>query len=216
MVNWTEIDTVLLDMDGTLLDLNFDNYFWMDYLPRRYSELRGGALPAVRAELQALSDSLHGHLNWYCLEHWSTVLDLDILSLKREVAHMIRFRADSEAFLRFLRDEGKRAVLVTNAHPSALALKAEASGLAQHLDASYSSHTFGLAKENPGFWERLRVAGDFDYERCLFIDDSLNVLRRARDEGRLDVLQVLQPDSSQPPRQADEFRGFNHFIELMS
>jgi putative hydrolase of the HAD superfamily len=216
MVNWAEIDTVLLDMDGTLLDLNFDNYFWMDYLPRRYSELRGTELSVVRTELQTLSDSLHGHLNWYCLEHWSTALDLDILSLKREVAHMIRFRADSEAFLRFLRKEGKRVVLVTNAHPAALALKAEASGLGLHLDASYSSHTFGLAKENPGFWERLRAAGDFDYGRCLFIDDSLNVLRRARDEGPLDVLQVLQPDSSQPPRVADEFRGFNHFAELMS
>ena len=27
-VDWTEVDHVLLDMDGTLLDLAFDNDFW--------------------------------------------------------------------------------------------------------------------------------------------------------------------------------------------
>ena len=26
MINWQQIDTVFLDMDGTLLDLHFDNY----------------------------------------------------------------------------------------------------------------------------------------------------------------------------------------------
>ncbi|MES2603321.1 MAG: haloacid dehalogenase, partial [Pseudomonadota bacterium] len=26
MVNWSAIDTVLFDMDGTLLDLRFDNF----------------------------------------------------------------------------------------------------------------------------------------------------------------------------------------------
>jgi HAD superfamily hydrolase (TIGR01509 family) len=215
MVNWTEIDTVLLDMDGTLLDLHFDNYFWMDHLPRRYSEMRGTPLDDARTQLQALSESLMGHLHWYCIDHWNAALDLDIINLKREVAHLIRFRADSEAFLRFLRASGKRTVLVTNAHPSTLALKLEISGLGEHLDAHYSSHPFGLAKENPGFWDALRVQGDFDYDRCLFIDDSLNVLQRAQREGPRAVLQVLQPDSSQPPRIADEFRGFTHFAELM-
>lgn len=216
MVNWTEIDTVLLDMDGTLLDLHFDNYFWMHYLPRRYSELRGMSLSEAHAAVQELSDSLYGHLLWYCVDHWSETLDLDILGLKREVAHLIRFRADSEAFLHFLREQGKRAILVTNAHPSTMALKLETSGLHQHLDAHYSSHSFGLAKENPGFWDKLGAACDFDYGRCLFIDDSPNVLQRALHEGPRTVLQVLQPDSSQPPRRSESFLGFTNFAELMS
>ena len=32
-INWKEVKTVLLDMDGTLLDLYFDYYFWQEYLP---------------------------------------------------------------------------------------------------------------------------------------------------------------------------------------
>ena len=37
MIDWSCIDTVLLDMDGTLLDLHFDNFFWSEHLPRTYA-----------------------------------------------------------------------------------------------------------------------------------------------------------------------------------
>jgi len=215
MVNWPEIDTVLLDMDGTLLDLHFDNHFWLEHLPARYAALKDLPLEEARTHLEALSDSLQGHLLWYCLDHWSECLAVDILDLKREVAHLIRFRADSQAFLQFLRQQEKRIVLVTNAHPTTLTLKLEASGLDLHLDEHYSTHTFGLAKENHGFWEQLQKAGNFDYQRCLFIDDSLSVLRRARAEGLPHTLQVLQPDSSQPVREISEFPGFTRFAELI-
>ena len=39
-------------MDGTLLDLNFDNVFWREIVPRRYASLRG---MSVRAAQQALA-----------------------------------------------------------------------------------------------------------------------------------------------------------------
>ena len=38
MIEWQNIDTVLLDMDGTLLDLHFDNYFWQQHLPLKFPE----------------------------------------------------------------------------------------------------------------------------------------------------------------------------------
>ena len=37
--DWRAIDTVLLDMDGTLLDLRFDNYFWLELVPRKYGAM---------------------------------------------------------------------------------------------------------------------------------------------------------------------------------
>lgn len=215
MVNWSRIDTVLLDMDGTLLDLHFDNYFWLEFLPGKYATHHGCDLPSASRFLTDLSDSLHGTLEWYCLDHWSDRLQMDVEALKLELRHLIRFRPGTREFLAFLAARGKRALLVTNAHPKALKLKLQASGLGLHLAQHVSSHDLQLAKENAGFWLRLKEEQGLDFERCLFIDDSLSVLRRARAEGVAHTLQVLQPDMTQPPRAASEFPGLLHFDELM-
>jgi len=216
MVNWPQIDTVLLDMDGTLLDLHFDNYFWLEYLPQCYAVQQGCTLAEARAFLAALSDSLHGSLDWYCLDHWTERLSMDIEALKHEVSHLIRFRPYTPEFLGFLQERGKQALLVTNAHPKALRLKLQASGLDRLLDRCISSHQFALAKENAGFWLRLQAHTGLDYDRCLFIDDSLHVLRCARAEGLNNTLQILQPDTTQAPHAPTEFPGIVHFSELMA
>jgi 5'-nucleotidase len=36
-LDWNNIDTVLLDMDGTLLDLAFDSQFWLQDVPQALS-----------------------------------------------------------------------------------------------------------------------------------------------------------------------------------
>lgn len=216
MINWLDIDTVLLDMDGTLLDLHFDNHFWLEHLPLRYAAHHGIDEREARDYLHRLSEELHGSLNWYCIDHWSETIKMDVMALKQETRHLIRFRPGTEAFLEFLGSSGKQTALVTNAHPKALSLKLEASGLGRHIDTHISSHQFKLAKENPGFWACLRAHGDFDYERCLFIDDNLNVLRCARNEGVRNMLQVLHPDTTQEPRARSEFPGILDFSEIMT
>src|SRR3972149_8813157 len=70
MVAWERIRTVLLDMDGTLLDLRFDNYFWNEYLPDRWGSRRGIDPGAARAELLARIARCVGTLDWYCLDFW--------------------------------------------------------------------------------------------------------------------------------------------------
>lgn len=215
MVDWTKIDTVLLDMDGTLLDLYFDNYFWLEYLPVKYAAHRGCDVESASRFLTDLSDSLHGTLDWYCIDYWSERLQMDVEALKLDLLHLIRFRPGTPEFLGFIAAQGKRALLVTNAHPKALKLKLHASGLDAHLDQHVSSHDLRLAKENAGFWPRLQEMQQLDLARCLFIDDSLNVLRRARAEGVGHTLQILQPDTTLPPRAPSEFPGVLHFDELM-
>lgn len=215
MVHWPDIDTVLLDMDGTLLDLHFDNHFWLHHLPQRYAEKQGCSVGDAFAFVSRLSERLHGSLDWYCLDYWSEATELDIPALKEEVRHLIRFRPGTEQFLDFLQAQGKQAVLVTNAHPTALQLKLAASGLDRLIEWRISAHQFKLAKENAGFWGRLQAHGGFDYARSLFIDDNLQVLRCARAEGLPHVMQVLHPDTTQPPRTASEFPGVLQLDELI-
>nr|WP_313403870.1 GMP/IMP nucleotidase [Pseudomonas sp.] len=212
---WHQIDTVLLDMDGTLLDLHFDNHFWLKHLPQRYAEHHGISLALAEAELLPLFRQHAGTLNWYCTDFWSRELKLSIRDLKREVADLIALRADAELFLRALREAGKRVVLITNAHRDSLSLKMERVELAPWFERLISSHDYGFPKENQQFWFALRQDVGFDPARSLFIDDSLPILRSAGQFGVAHLLAVRQPDSQAEPKDTEEFDAVEDYQELL-
>ena len=215
MIDWTRVDTVLLDMDGTLLDLHFDNHFWLEHMPRRYAEYHGLDHALAREALMARYRQHAGTLNWYCLDFWSSELALDIVELKQELTHLIAVRPDVPAFLQALRDSGRRVVMVTNAHPKSLDLKMRETRIDVYFDALISSHRVGLPKEHPAFWQGLQAIEAFDKSRTLFVDDSLPVLRSAFAYGIGQLLAVCNPDSKQPHKDCGEFAGIASFAEVM-
>jgi putative hydrolase of the HAD superfamily len=212
---WSQIHTVLLDMDGTLLDLRFDNHFWRELAPLRYAERHGLSLAEAQAEVKARTQAIEGTLNWYCLDYWSQELALDIMAIKREIAHLIAVHPQVLTFLDALGDAGKRIVLVTNAHPHSLALKMEQTGLAGHFDALICAHDLGLVKEQPEFWPRLREIEAFDPATTLLVDDNPAILHTARAYGIAHLVTVLQPDSGVPPHPPGEFPAIHRFSELL-
>lgn len=212
---WQQIDTVLLDMDGTLLDLHFDNHFWLKHLPKRYAELRGISLSQANAQLQPLFEQHSGQLNWYCTDFWSDRLQLSITELKREVADLIALRPDADTFLSALRRSGKQVVMLTNAHPDSLALKLERIELAPYFDRLISSHEYGFPKEQAGFWSALQQDLSFDPARSLFIDDSLPILHSARAFGIGHLLAVAEPDSRKGAKDTGEFSAVRDYRKLL-
>ena len=214
MIDWQAIDTVMLDMDGTLLDLHFDNYFWVEHLPARYAEIHGYPFDEVRATLTTKIAAHEGSLQWYCLEFWSETLALDIRALKAEIKHKIQVRPYVEEFLGWLRAEGKRTLLVTNAHPQSMSLKFEVTAIDRWLDLVISSHEFDHPKEAQAFWQALAIREPFDPKRTLFVDDTLKVLDSARDFGIAHLLAIHQPDS-QIPRTIEGYPAIHHFSEIM-
>jgi 5'-nucleotidase len=215
MIDWSQVDTVLLDMDGTLLDLHFDNFFWQHYLPQRYAQANSLAQEQVRESLMALFAAQRGTLNWYCVDYWSGALNIDIASLKEEIKHLIAVRPYSEAFLRWLHRGPRRVLLVTNAHEKSLRLKLRETGIDRYFDALISSHDYGCPKEDQAFWQRLQREHPFDPARTLFIDDSAPVLAAAERFGIRYLLTLLQPDSRLAPREITQYPGFHHFDELV-
>lgn len=215
MFNWDQIDTVLLDMDGTLLDLHFDNHFWLELVPARYAARNGLSIEASKAECMARYQEILGTLEWYCVDHWTEKLGLDIALLKREVDHLIEVLPYVPEFLDLLAEAGKRRVLVTNAHQKSLALKMEKTQLHNRLDALVSSHEIGLAKEDPHFWPELCKREPFDKSRTLFVDDSLSVLRAASGYGIANLLAIRFPDRKQAVREVDEFPSVIGFDEVL-
>ncbi len=213
---WSDIDTVLLDMDGTLLDLHFDNFFWLDLVPRRYAQQHGLTFDEAKARLTPRFAATQGTLAWYCTDHWSQELNLDIAALKHEMRSRVRFLPGAELFLASLRRCALRTVLVTNAHPDSLEIKASHVGLPDYFEETVSSHRFGAPKEHDVFWTRLHDSLGYVRERTLFIDDSLSVLRAARRHGIAHLIAINHPDTTLAPRVITEFPAVARVADLLS
>lgn len=215
MIRWHELDTVLLDMDGTLLDLHYDNHFWLEHVPQRFAEKRGLPMTEARAMLMERYRQVEGRLEWYCVDFWTRELGLDIAALKGELRHLVVIQPYVIEFLQAVRASGYRLWLVTNAHRKVLQFKMQHTGIGQYFDRTVSAHDFGAPKEDRRFWQRLHAHTPFKAAATLLIDDSLPVLRAARAYGIGQLLAVRCPDSKGPVKHTDEFSAVRTFCDIL-
>lgn len=215
MLDWSKISTVLLDMDGTILDLHYDNHFWLEHLPKRLSEKKQISLEQAKEQLVNHYEQVSGTIAWYCLDYWAEQTQLPITELKREVQHLIQLRDDADAFLTALKATGREVILVTNAHPDSLSLKIERTELNKYFDTLYSTHQFGATKESQILWQKLQQTQPFELENTLFVDDSMPVLKSAEIFGIKHLLAVANPDSKKPDNSTEHFLSVTDFSVLL-
>lgn len=214
-LDWSSIETVFLDMDGTLLDLHYDNHFWLEHLPTRYAEKHSLNVEEAKEQLKARYSSIQGTLNWYCIDHWSELLDIDVIGLKHETSQRIRVRETVEQFLSYLQQQQKYIILLTNAHPKTVEIKFSHTPIGKYFDRVITSHDLGLAKEESGFWDKLHKHVDFDIQHSLFIDDNLDVLRAAQQHNIEHLFAIHKPDSQQDAMDTEEFVPVECFSQLL-
>ena len=214
-MDWNKVTAVFLDMDGTILDLNFDNYFWHEHVPLRYSEKNKLNLIDAKKLLKSQYNSKAGTLEWYCIDYWTRELDLDIAALKKEISHQIKIFPYVKTFLKQLKENKKYIVLVTNAHRTSVQIKFDFLNLENYFDNIISSHDFGYPKEDHMFWVKFMSSKPFDPENILFIDDNLKVLRAAEIYGIKNLVTIKQPDSSLPEQDTLNFRSISGFSDIM-
>jgi 5'-nucleotidase len=214
-IRWDEIDTVLLDMDGTLLDLKYDNVLWNQRLPERFATRHGLSVSAAKTHLDRHFEETRDTIEHYCLDYWGRFTQLDMIALHRELAHLSRYRPFAQTFLDRLKATERRAVLVTNAHRGSLDIKDEITSLTARLDDAVSAHDFRAPKESQEFWTQLGERIGFEPSRTFLLDDNAAVLRAAERYGIRRVLTVSQPDSSRPAREGLAHASFNTFDEVL-
>ncbi len=215
MLPWSEIDFALLDMDGTLLDRYFDDYFWEEHVPKVYATQKKISYAKARKKLLAMYKAQEKTLNWTDLHYWSNRLNLDIVAIKIELKNRVRIHPGVEPFLHFLRDSNKEVILVTNAHPRSVQIKLEQTLLLPYFHTILCSSDIGLPKEEIGFWREAEQVLGFDKERSLFIDDNEDVLLAAHTFGIKHLLHKSGASSKFIHERSDIFPPLAHFSDLI-
>ena len=205
----------MLDMDGTILDLAYDNYMWLTHVPEQYAAQNGMSPSEARRQLYAKFRAAQGDLIWYCLDHWSEFLGLDVAQLHRDHHHRIAYLPGAKEFLEVVRERRITVLLVTNSHPDTLQLKDEVTGLSEFFDGVHSAHSYGYAKERQEFWHALQEEVGFDARTTMFVDDSQPVLLSASVYGVSKLVAITRPDTSEPPRDATQFVDVEGVSELL-
>lgn len=207
--------TLMLDMDGTLLDLAYDNYIWLHRVPQTYATLNNISFDAARNKLLSRLGEIRGKLDWYCLDHWSDYLGLDIVALHREENHRINYLPGASEFLRQVAERDIRVIMVTNSPLGTLQVKDEITSVTDHFDRIYTSHEFGYPKEDQAFWHALREEEGFNSETSLLVDDNHDVLTSAETYGLSQLVNITLPDTSEPIRDRRHFTGVEKILELI-
>lgn len=215
-INWDNIDTILLDMDGTLLDLNFDMHFWMEYMPLVFANKHNLTHDEAKDKLHPMMRAEEGKLHWYCLDYWQEKLQLDIATLKQDVAHLIKIHPFVLAFLEQAKMHKKRIYLVTNAHRKTLQLKMRVTNLESYFDAMIVSHDYNVAKEKQEFWHKLEAELKFDKAKSIFFDDSLSVLNSAKKYGIGTVVAMSKPSSKMNSKEIEGFINIETFENVLT
>jgi len=199
-IDWRSIDDVLLDMDGTLLDLHYDATFWLNNVHSIVANLTGEPEYVIQERFHRELKKHEGTLAWYCTDYWADFFGIDLIEAKQQLAHLIRFRPHAEQFLNVLNSLPLRTLIATNAHPDVIQLKLNVVPLEDMVDGIVSSHQYGVAKEHPDFWRALFDEYAINPDRALFMDDSSKVLDAADRAGVREVVEIRHPNLSEPPR----------------
>jgi 5'-nucleotidase len=213
--DWNSIDTILLDLDGTLLDQAYDNHIWRDLIPQRFAVSRGLDLHAAYAEIARMFAGRTGTLDWYDIDYWTRTLGVDVEALHREVRSHVSWLPGAREFLGRMREAGKRLVLLTNSHPAALAVKHAETGVLDHVDDAASSQEFGAPKEQAQFWTAARARFGYDPGRSLFADDNSKMLEAARRAGVRWVYGVRHWDTKGSRREHLEHPAVDSVLDLI-
>jgi putative hydrolase of the HAD superfamily len=210
-----DIEYILLDMDGTLLDLYFDDYFWSHLVPEKYAEKHDITFGAAKDFLFKTYKKHERTLNWCDIDFWSKELKLDIPALKEQIRHLIEVHPHVIDFLKLMRKQKKKIFLMTNAHFKTVKLKLNKTQIGKYFDDVLCSFNVGHPKEYIEFWQGAEKRLKFVKERSLFIDDTEDVLKTARDFGIKYIIFKARASSKAEPKKTKDFITIHDFSELM-
>ena len=84
MVKLNSTTAILSDLDGVILNLNYDIKFWEFWLPEHVASQSNQNLEEIKTKIQAEIDIQRGTLNFYDLNYWDDLLNVDCMKIIRK------------------------------------------------------------------------------------------------------------------------------------
>ena len=211
-----QCETLMLDMDGTILDLSYDSHIWLKIIPEKLAEKRDIPISAAISLMNEHVIRMKNTLEWYCIDNWSKLLDIDVLEIHKAEKGRIRYLPGAKSFLQEISNSSIRIILVSNSHRDTLNLKLNETDFGDYFEAIYISHDFVYPKENPLFWRELMKKESFKKNKTVFVDDNQSVLESASIFGIKSLIQILNPDSQRPGLKSCNFFGVKNLSCLLT
>ncbi|KAE9527815.1 GMP/IMP nucleotidase [Testudinibacter aquarius] len=215
IIDWDNIDTILFDLDGTLIDLHLDAYFWKQLVPQTYADKEGLDAQTCHARIQQLYRDIEHSMQWYDIDHWAKTLDLPIREMQRQHALNTQVRSGVYPLLESLQKLDKQLILLTDSHPFSLQVKMDNCNLSSYFEQLLSSHQFQRPKMHSALWQSVYQHCQLNPDRTLLIDDMEPVLDQAKSNQMAYTLGITTPDSQQPPKQFNNHPSITDFQTLL-
>ena len=193
MVKLNSTTAILLDLDGVILNQSYDKKFWQSWLPEHVASQTNKGIEETQVEIQLKIDSQKGTLNWYDLNYWDDLLDVDCLEIIKKHEEKCSFLDGSLAALQRLSTLKNPRYLLTNGDPRLQEYKAETLNFLEFFDSIFYSMKAGYPKEQKEFWTLARHNLNLNFEDSIFIDDDFKVVTAAIKAGVKGVVWIA-PD----------------------
>ena len=170
-----DIECLLIDMDGVILDNAYDNDFWQNQIPQVIADNKGIAFDDAKRLAIQIFNYKKNTKDWYDVDYWSNMLDIDIEAQKRSEKSFSRISLYDGVIdtLNALKNKIK-IILITNAHRKTLNIKLEKYNLTPYFDEMVCAHELNYVKEDIQLWYMLRSKYKLDYEKTVLVEDTIN------------------------------------------
>ena len=170
-----DIECLLIDMDGVILDNAYDNDFWQNQIPEVIADSKGIAFDDAKRLAIQIFNYKKNTKDWYDVDYWSNMLNIDIEAQKRSEKSFSRISLYDGVIdtLSVLKNKTK-TILITNAHRKTLNIKLEKYNLTPYFDEMVCAHELNYVKEDIQLWYMLRSKYRLDYEKTLLVEDTIN------------------------------------------
>ncbi len=183
MVKLNSTTAILSDLDGVILDLAYDKKFWELWLPEQVTRQTNKSIEEAKAEIMTEIDIQRGTLNFYDLNYWDDLLNVDCMQIFQEKEERCSYLAGSYEALQRLSTLKNPKYILTNGDPRIQEYKAEAQNFLEFFDSIFYSMHVGYPKESKEFWALVRHNLNLELEDAIFIDDDLKVVTAAAKAG---------------------------------